>query len=434
MRVFSLCLLVPALLTGCEGECVDADGRFNLACAGARFHSESYCCDSLAALGDVNGDGFDDVLIGGTGGGYLFFGPIYGNTDLSHADVVFATSGIASVASAGDVNGDGNNDVLVGSGRNVRLIPGPFDETTSFPAAQATLNGSAGLDYRRFKAVGAGDVNADGYDDVLIGTSFLVVEEDCQPSLLRDCSHYEGETHIFFGPLNGTLLLSDADASLIGEDGGHQVAAAGDFNADGFDDILVGMSRFDSCSGAAFLFLGPVSGSLTFEDAGAVFNGCCGQRVGSSLSSAGDVDADGYDDILIGSLYSERAYLVRGPVSGTFNLYGAGTRFIGGFSGFSVGREMAGVGDVDGDGLVDLLLGECHHDSGANLHGAAYLVRGPASGKIEMSKADVEFRGRKWYSNLGRAVSGAGDVDGDGLGDFLIGSPGSGEAYLIYGW
>ena len=84
--------------------------------------------------------------------------------------------------------------------------------------------------------------------------------------------------------------------------------------------------------------------------------------------------------------------------------------------------------------MDDLLLGECHHDAGTRLRGAAYLVRSPASGSIDMSKADVDFRGRKRDSSLGRAVSGVGDMDGDGLGDFLIGSPGRHEAHLIYGW
>jgi hypothetical protein len=119
---------------------------------------------------------------------------------------------------------------------------------------------------------------------------------------------------------------------------------------------------------------------------------------------------------------------------GSYNLFGARTRFTGGSSRYPVGKELAAVGDVDGDGLADLLLGDCHHDSESYLQGAAYLVRGPASGDIDMSEADVEFHGGKSDSRLGRAISGLGDVDGDGLDDFLIGSPGRQRAHLIYGW
>jgi hypothetical protein len=430
MRTVFVCLIVSVFLTGCEEPCIDDAGRFNWECAGARFKAEGYCCDSLAVI-DANRDGYNDVLIGGTGGGYLFYGPVAGTRHLSNADVKFGTTGAASAVSAGDVNGDGHDDIMIGTERNVKLILGPFD--APLPAADASIFGAVGPEYRRFKPVGVGDVNGDGYDDVLIGVSIRVVE-DCEGWWTGECDHYEGETHLFYGPLDGTLWLSDADASISSTDGGHQVAAAGDFNGDGFDDFLVGVSRRNNGSGAAYVFFGPVSGQLSFDDAGAVFQGISGRRIGSSMKSAGDFNSDGCGDVLIGSLYAGRACLVNGPVAGNYDLFGARTQFINGSSSFEIGLDFDMVGDVDGDGISDFLLGDRYHDSGRTLRGNAYLVRGPASGSINLSRADVEFVGRKRDSQTGRAVAGAGDMNGDGLDDFLIASPGRQEVHLIYGW
>ena len=170
-----------------------------------------------------------------------------------------------------------------------------------------------------------------------------------------------------------TLDLSMADAKLVGERGydsaGGSVSGAGDVNADGHDDLLVGAPGDKNAAGAAYLVLGPVTGTLDLSLATARLVGERGNdTAGDSVSGAHDVDGDGHDDLLVGASGNPAlidapgaAYLVLGPVSGTLDLSLADAKFLGEGSGDQAGYSVSGAGDVDGDGHDDLLkIGRAH--------------------------------------------------------------------------
>jgi hypothetical protein len=227
---------------------------------------------------------------------------------------------------------------------------------------------------------GAGDVNGDGHSDLLFGASAIFSGSDA------------GAAFLVLGPVTGTLDLSSmADATLMGEE-------VGDWAGDG-------------------------------------------------VSGAGDVDSDGHDDVLVGAIhnseggrYAGAAYLVLGPVTGTRDLSLADAKFVGERPGDAAGLAVSGAGDVNADGHADVLVGSLYNDEGGLDAGAAYLVLGPVTGTFDLSRADVKLVGQYVAEHAGETASGAGDVDADGRDDLLVGAPWRNEpgptfgaAYLIYG-
>jgi hypothetical protein len=408
-------------------------------------------------------------LFSPTGSAYAF-SP---DTNLSNADASFwgedegDYSGY-SVAGAGDVNGDGFDDFLIGAYANEEtdyfagqtyLILGKasgWDMDFNLSNADASFLGEDGADYSGTSVAGAGDVNNDGYDDFLIGAP----GDD-------DGGDGAGETYLILGKASGWSMntsLSNTDASFIGEDAGDNtggsVAGAGDVNHDGFADFLIGAYANEeggNYAGQTYLILGKASGwTMDFDlsNADASFIGEDDfDSSGTSLAGAGDVNADGFADFLIGAPgdedggnYAGQTYLILGKASGWSmdnSLSNADASFIGEDEGDSSGYSVAGAGDINTDGFADFLISAPEDEEGGDSAGQTYLSLGKASGwsmDNSLSNADASFIGEDSFDYSGYSVAGAGDVNDDGFADFLIGAPideeggiYAGQTYLILG-
>jgi hypothetical protein len=327
---------------------------------------------------------------------------------------------------------------------------------TGLSTASASFWGEDPMDYSGRAVAGAGDVNGDGYDDIIIGAYGD-----------GDGGAQAGQTYLIFGKATGWAMdtdLSTASASFWGEDlgdnAGYCVAGAGDVNGDGYDDILIGAYQDDDGglgAGQAYLILGKASGWAMDTDLSAASASFWGEdaddRAGFSLDGAGDVNADGCDDIIIGAYgndgggsVSGQTYLIFGKESGwamDVDLSNSSASFLGEDSSDSSGYSVAGVGDVNGDDYDDMLIGAYSEDDGGSNAGQVYLVFGKASGwemDTDLSAVSASFWGEDAGDWAGYFVSGAGDVDGDGYGDILIGAYGdddlgsmSGQTYLVLG-
>jgi len=440
---------------------------------------------SVAGAGDVNGDGYDDILIGAlldedggfqAGQTYIIFGKASGwaiDANLSNADASFwgedadDLSG-RSIAGAGDVNGDGYDDILIGaiwdedggsqSGQTYLIFgkASGWVMDTDLSNVDASFWGEAAEDRAGWSVAGAGDVNGDGYDDILIGAR-----------LNDDGGSGAGQTYLILGKTSGWAMdtdLSNADASFWGEDSGDgsgsSVAGAGDVNGDGYDDILIGAPSDDDggiIAGQTYLIFGKASGwymdtDLSFADA-SFWGEDLADISGGSVAGAGDVNSDGYDDILIGANGDDdggnaagQTYLILGKASGwsmDTDLSNADASFWGEDAEDRSGASVAGAGDVNGDGYDDIIIGAPGDEDGGGLDtGQTYLILGNASGwsmDTDLSNADASFWGEDLEDSSGSSVAGAGDVNGDGYYDILIGArndddggSGAGQTYLIF--
>src|SRR6267154_620100 len=347
-----------------------------------------------------------------------------------------------------------------------------------FPAviALSTLNGSTGFridgeaagNYAGFSVSSAGDINGDGFADIIIGA------DAGSPNGL-----YSGISYIVFGKASGfspTFQLS----SLSGGNGfqingeaaygfaGYSVAGAGDINGDGFADFIVGapfLSPNGTGSGASYIVFGKASSfGANFElsslngTSGFQINGeAAGDNAGFSVSSAGDVNGDGFADFIIGApnagpngAKSGASYVVFGKSSGFSSNLDLSS--LNGSNGFQINGKTAGdyagaavsAGDINGDGLTDLLIGAPSAAPNGLYSGAAYVVFGKASGfpaSLELSSLNgsngFQINGDSAYSLAGSSIASAGDVNGDGITDIIIGAHGangkSGAAYVVFG-
>lgn len=414
--LFSCLLMITSILfIPIPSEALKYSKNQNISSVDASFwgeHTHDYSGTSVAGAGDVNGDGYDDILIEAPGlpynsphtsWTYLIFGKASGwarDINISNADASFIGDYVSdysewSVAGVGDVNGDGYDDILIGADGNndggseagkTYLILGKasgWAMNTSLSNADASFIGEHAGDYSGNTVAGAGDVNGDGYDDILIGAP-LYAEGGHSPS---------GKTYLIFGKASGWATdtnLSKTDASFIGEYHGDtlgiSVAGARDVNGDGYNDILIGASG--SCDGGlnagkTFLIFGKASGwgmNINLSQADAAFIGeHSDEHSGYLVAGAGDVNGDGYYDILIGDgWYGEKKiYLILGKTSGwalDTNLSNADISFISEPKGNYEGTPIAGAGDVNGDGCDDILIGEEYNNDGGSHSGKTYLI------------------------------------------------------------
>jgi hypothetical protein len=367
------------------------------------------------------------------------------------------------VAGAGDVDGDGYEDVLIGangfgddashpSGASYLVLGGPRLTSSVLSSAGVAWIGQD-RDASADALAGAGDVNGDGFADVLIGAPGNT-----------DAGRSAGAAYLVLGgptPAGGSLSAADAEytgqAWPVQDVAGNAVAGARDVNGDGLDDVLVAAgtnSEGGDFSGAVYLVLGaasPASASLTAVDAEYVGEAARDQA-GSSVAGAGDVDADGYADILIGAAGCHAGLpgagavylLLGGPSPASASLSSADARYTGRAAGDYVGAgtSVSGAGDVDGDGHDDILIGAYTNSDSALYAGAAYLGLGSAApAGASLLDADAAYLGEAGYDYAGWSVAGAGDTNADGHADLLIGAYwsddggtlDSGAAYLVLG-
>jgi hypothetical protein len=329
------------------------------------------------------------------------------------------------------------------------------------------INGIDAGDRSGHSVSSAGDVNGDGIDDIIIGAPRA-----------RPGGRYEaGESYVVFGRSSSnfsSLELSALDGTngfvLIGIDvpdrSGWSVSSAGDFNGDGIDDLIVGAAfkivddRFYAGeSYVVFGHTGTFAPSLELSTLngtnGLVIKGNAGSNLGYSVSSAGDVNGDGIDDLILGAFGSSESYVVFGhtrPIAASLEV-----STLNGSNGFmlkntsviqgGVGHAVSGAGDVNGDGIDDVVIGAHFMDAGGIFNaGESYVVFGhtsPFGASLELSAlhgADgFTIQGIGGHS--GSSVSAAGDLNGDGVDDVIIGAVGrdpggrnyAGESYVVFG-
>jgi hypothetical protein len=435
---------------------------------------------AVGAAGDVDGDGLDDLLIGGynagdasvrTGMAFLVAAgslSASGTLDLASADWRFMGESASDqagkhVAGAGDVDDDGYADILVGAPNldisatnegGIYLYLGGDLGTVSdvhLYDAHAVLSGEAGGDRVGEAATDAGDIDGDGLSDLLIGASGN-----------DDAGTSAGKAYLVYGDsVGGDLVLSDADFGWTGEAAGDvagaSVAALGDVDGDGTDDLLVGAWGSDdaaSNAGKAYILLGgslPADGAPLSSASITLLGEGADDFAAYSAAGPGDVDGDGLGDILLGAYgdapagsRSGRSYLVyASTLSGaaTLDLGSADHRFSGEAGSDLSGIRVAGAGDVDNDGLADLMVAAPANDSAGSNSGKVYLILAdniPATRNLGLASVDYSFTGEAIGDQAGYGIAGVGDVDGDGFGDMLIGSWGdntggldAGKAYLM---
>jgi hypothetical protein len=399
---------------------------------GAEFGME------FSTAGDVNGDGFADIIVGAwrydngqydEGRAFVYHGsaaglsvPISWTADGDQGTGQFGIS----VSTAGDVNGDGYSDVIIGANN---YDNGETDEGRAY----VYLGSSAGLlaspswiaesdqafSYYGVRVATAGDVNGDGYSDVMVTAIWFDNGETD-----------EGKVFLYYGSSSGLSATPNWTSESNNESAwfGYQLKAAGDVNGDGYSDVIIGAEQFSNGEyreGKAFVYHGSSSGlpqtaNWTYE---------CNQpltRLGYGVSSAGDVNGDGYSDVIVSAMDYDNGQTDEGIV---YLFYGSSTGLSvnpnwsaeGNQDGAMFGSEVSGAGDLNGDGYSDVIIGSCLYSNGEYREGKAFVYHGSASGLSSSPNWTAESNQAE--SIFGITVSNAGDVNGDGYSDVIVGAP-----------
>jgi len=451
----------------------------------------------VSSAGDINNDGFDDVIIGtrraNSTAGECYI--VYGGTtfpdpiDLSTLDGNngFTIYGLdiydrlgTSVNSAGDVNNDGIDDLIIGA-TGAELIPGidtgasyiifgqnnfnhPFDLNTLDGSNGFVIYGMADNDIFGFTVAGAGDFNNDGYDDLIIGAY----------AADPNGNSYAGENYVVFG---GSTISSPFDSNILnGSNGfivnglsagdyfGRSVSGAGDMNNDGYDDVIIGAHHALNDAGQSYVIYGGTNFNSHFDlnslngSNGFIINGIdSNDASGWPISCAGDVNNDGFDDVIIGARNGDlngQSYVVYGGpnISSPLDL-----NTLNGNNGFTIngsqisenlGAAVSNAGDINNDGFDDVIIGAGAADANGNgAVGQSYVIFGGSNISSSLNVTSLNgsngfiINGIDYADGLGGYVSNAGDINSDGFDDVIISAPNAdpngidfaGETYVLYG-
>jgi hypothetical protein len=416
---------------------------------------------SVASAGDVNGDGFDDIIVGAylyDGGvsneGKVFVyhgsatGPSLAADWTAESDQASAQFGF-SVASAGNVNGDCCDDIIVGApfydiavagdDRGLALVwhgsaAGLGANGTTANADWGAESGQADSEFGRSVA-SAGDVDADGFDEVLVGAPRYET-----PAAGTDD---EGRAFLYRG-LAGGLTLAPvwiAESNQVGAQFGYSVVSAGKVNFGPFADLLIGAPLYDLVvgdnKGAAFLWYGSATGpgpNGTPANADWSALGDDGDRYGWSVASAGDVNGDTFGDIIVGAPLADvpdaetnegKVFVYLGAPGGLVLAAPAAWTAESNQPNAQLGYSVASAGDVDDDGYDDVILGAPFYDDALGLNsGQAFLWHGSAADLgPDGTPANAHWSASEQAgSNFGISVASAGDVNGDTNSDVIVGA------------
>ncbi|PSF39565.1 hypothetical protein C7H19_01890 [Aphanothece hegewaldii CCALA 016] len=439
-----------------------------------------------------------------SGQSYVVFGKSSGFSASLNLSTLNGTNGFAinginasdysgfSVSSAGDINGDGFDDLIIGAfgaDPNGIVRAGQsyivFGKSGGFNASLnlSTLNGTNGfaingIYYNDFSGVSvssAGDINGDGFDDVIIGA------HQADPN-----GSFSGQSYVVFGKSSGfsaSLNLSTLNGTNgfainginAGDLSGASVSNAGDINGDGFDDLIIGAFSANpngDSSGQSYVVFGK-SGGFSDSLNLSTLNGTNGFAIngisaidfsGASVSNAGDINGDGFDDLIIGAPGTNpnsgifgggQSYVVFGKSGGFSASLNLST--LNGSNGFAInginandgsGRSVSSAGDFNGDGFDDLIIGASGADPNDSYSGQSYVVFGKSgsfSDSLNLSTLNgtngFAINGINAYDYSARSVSSAGDINGDGFDDLIIGAfqadpngiVDAGQSYVIFG-
>ena len=375
----------------------------------------------MSGAGDVNGDGFDDLIVGSpdednmngrfpddSGSARVFSG--------NDGSLLYTFDGGvrglflgASVSGAGDVNEDGFADVIVGGPSE-----GGFPEVRVFSGSDGSvihnLSGSATLGWSVSRI---GDVNGDLIPDLVAGDPLDNVIQDENGQI------FPGSAQVFSGSDGSILYDLDGDVSTSSTFFGTSVNGVGDVNGDGINDFIVGSPGAHT----AQVFSGN-DGSVLYNLLGDV----TANYFGTSVSGLGDVNGDGIDDFIVGAPHDSGTLFFLpgfGDVDGTVQVFSGSDGSVlydlnGNDSSNNFGTSVSGLGDVNGDGIDDFIVGAPDETSDFgqpnNVIGTALVFSGNDGSVL------YKLNGDSVGDNFGFSVSGAGDVNGDGIDDFIVGA------------